>query len=112
MRQKIKLLMMFIASLTVLVLLFILVNPENKPLILIFLPVLLVWITLYSLTKLAVLTFISKPTKLHTVISFMLTSLVVLIFLLSGIGQLTLTDIVLVVLLGSVSGFYFYRTWV
>lgn len=112
MKEKIKLLAVFLSSSALLLLIFVLVNPEGRHLILIFLPVILLWIMLYSGAKLILEIFMKKTTKLHSVITFVITSFIILLFLLSGVGQLTLRDIVLVVTLGVVSGFYFYRTWV
>lgn len=112
MKKKIKLLAVFTASIGLILLIFVSVNPEGRPLIFIFLPVLLLWAILYSGISLLLEIFVKKTTKAQSVITFVGTSLLVLLFLLSGVGQLTLRDIVLVVSLGIIGSFYFYRTWV
>lgn len=99
------------ASSGLLAVIFLLINPQDKPIAYIFVPVLLVWLILYSVARLALLLFIKEPSKLHVVIASVSVSLLVLLFLLSGIGQLTLPDVVLVVSLGAVCAFYFYRSW-
>lgn len=111
MKSKVKLTGLLIGSLLLLVTVFLSVDPEGRPLIFVFVPVLLIWVALYSGAKLSIEVFFKNPSKMHSVIAFVASSFLVLLFLLSGIGQLTLRDVILVLSLGVVSGFYFYRTW-
>jgi len=87
------------------------INPESKSLIYIFLPILLVWIAVFNILKLIDTILFKKNKKIHTVLIFVGTSLLVLLLLLSGIGQLTLRDVFLSSGLAVVSSFYFYRSW-
>lgn len=88
-----------------------LVDPIGKSLVYVFVPVVLVWLALFSLLRLLMELFVDQPGKLHKVMVSVGVSFVVLLFLLSGIGQLTFVDIVLVTILSILSIFYFYRSW-
>lgn len=111
MSSKLRLLLVFSISVTVIIGLFLLVNPEDKPLIYVFIPVLLLWVALFSFVRLLTEIFIDRPGKLHRVIAATGVSFAVLLFLLSGIGQLTAVDFILLLVLGVISVFYFYRAW-
>lgn len=111
MKKKLSHLSIILVGTASLITMFLFVNPEDKSLIYIFIPVIILWITLYNSVKLLLLVFMKQPSKLHTVFAFVGVSFLILLFLLSGIGQLSTRDIVLVVCLAVVSGFYFYRTW-
>lgn len=100
-----------VASLISLISLFLLVQPEGKSLIYIFIPVLLLWIFLFSLVSIMMILVFKTNTRLHTIATFVGVSAVVLMVLLSGVDQLTVTDVVLATGLVAVSGFYFYRMW-
>lgn len=100
-----------IASFTALVLLFLLVQPEGKPLIYIFFPVVLIWLFLFSLVQIIFGMLFSERNLMRSIIAFVGVSFVVLLILLSGVDQLTVTDIVLSSGLVIVSSFYFYRMW-
>lgn len=90
---------------------FVFVSPEGKPLPYIFLPVILTWIMLFSFAQFISKLLFKDSSRVRTVIVFVCVSFAVLILLLSGIGQLTASDIVLASVLVIVSTFYFYRTW-
>lgn len=112
MKEKIKFLIVFIASSALLISIFVLINPENKPIFYVFIPVLLMWVTLYALARLILSFLVNNSTKLQKVFIFVGCSLLILLLLLSGIGQLTIRDVVLVLCLAVIGGFYFYRSWV
>lgn len=88
-----------------------LINPTEKSIIFIFVPVALVWVMLFSLCRMYILLFVRHNKKLYTVLSFVSVSVVILLLLMSGIGQLKIIDIALVGLLACISAFYFYRSW-
>lgn len=90
---------------------FIFVSPEGKPLPYIFLPVVLTWVMLFSFAQIISKLLFKENSRIRTVIVFVCVSFAVLILLLSGIGQLTVSDIILASVLVIVSTFYFYRTW-
>lgn len=90
--------------------LFLGVDPSGKALILIFIPVLLAWLCIFSAVQILTRVF-TKPRAILTAMNGTATTAVLLLMLLAGINQLTPTDIVLVLLFASVSGFYLYRTW-
>jgi hypothetical protein len=90
---------------------FLFVQPEGKPLIYIFLPVLLVWVFLFCLTQIIAAQVFKESSLLQSILSFTGVSMAVLLMLLSGVDQLTTVDIVLSVSLVLISTFYFYRMW-
>jgi hypothetical protein len=100
-----------IVSFGVLVSFFLFVQPEGKPLIYIFVPVVLVWVFLFCLTQIIMARFFKESSLLRSIVSFMGVSSVVLLLLLSGVDQLTSMDIILSVSLVMISSFYFYRMW-
>jgi predicted neutral ceramidase superfamily lipid hydrolase len=101
-----------LASLSCLVGFFLLISPEEKPLVYVFLPVIFVWAFLFSLVRLITVVVFKKTSRMYTVMGFVGVSFVVLIFLLSGVGQLTIRDVVLMSALALIGSFYFYRAWV
>jgi hypothetical protein len=100
-----------LVSLIALMSLFMLVNPENKPLPYIFGPVLLAWVFLYSLSRSILSIIYTEDSRVRSLIVFVSVSLVVLLGLLSGVGQLSVSDVILAFSLVAVSTFYFYRMW-
>jgi len=90
---------------------FLFINPEGKPLPYIFLPVVLIWVMLFSFAQIIMGLFFKESSRVRTIMVFVTVSFMVLLLLLSGIGQLTGSDIVLASVLVIVSTFYFYRTW-
>jgi len=98
-------------SLAILVTLITSINPIGKPLLLIFVPVVLGWVFLYALGQCIFILIARRKSKLFSVGYFSLVSVVILLLLLSGMNQLTLRDVLLTVLLAVISGFYFYRSW-
>jgi hypothetical protein len=101
----------FILSTVLLFSFFVFVSPEGKPLPYIFFPVVLIWIVLFSFAQIISRLLFKESSRVRTVIMFVCVSFAVLILLLSGIGQLSASDIVLASVLVIVSTFYFYRTW-
>jgi hypothetical protein len=100
-----------LSSFSALVLIFINIDPEGKPLVYIFVPVVLVWIFLFSLLQIVLSIFFKQKSLLRSIISFIGVSTVVLMLLLSGVNQLKGIDIILSAGLVIVSSFYFYRMW-
>ena len=87
------------------------VDPTNKSVVYILIPVLLVWVTSFCVLQVAGLILFKSQHALYTIFSMVITSAGVLLMLLSGLGQLTLRDMVLTVLLTAIASFYVYRTW-
>lgn len=87
------------------------INPSEKSIIFVFIPIVLVWVMLFSVCRIYILLFVRHNAKLYTVLSFVAVSVVILLLLMSGIGQLKVVDIALVGLLACISAFYFYRSW-
>ncbi len=104
-------LLSLLVSLTVLILFFLLIQPEGKPLPYIFVPVLLIWVILYSVTQLMLRIMFKGESRFRSIISFMGVSSIVMLVLLSGVGQLSYSDVILALALVIISGFYFYRMW-
>jgi hypothetical protein len=100
-----------LSSFSALILLFTNVDPEGKPLIYIFVPVILLWLFLFSLLQIVLTIVFKQRSLLRSIISFIGVSTLVLMLLLSGVNQLTSIDIILSVGLVAVSSFYFYRMW-
>ena len=109
--SRIKLLSTFLVSTAGLLLFFISVHPADKPLPYIFIPVLLIWIVLFSGFSLGVHLVTGRVSLVAKMIVFILVSSAVLLLLLSGVGRLSTSDVLLVAGLVSVGTFYFYRTW-
>ena len=105
------LVILFLACAISLVAVFGLVNPQDKQIIYIFLPVILIWGLIYSTLMLIIHNVLKITSKLGEIIVFVVSGFVVMLLLLSGIGQLTTGDIVLTTFLATVSTFYFYRSW-
>lgn len=106
-----KYLLIPIASLLLLIFFFVSVDPEGKPLIYIFIPVVLLWIFLFSSVQGILMLIFKKKSQLRSILSVTGVSTVVLLLLLSGVNQLTTADIVLSFGLVFVGSFYFYRMW-
>jgi len=100
-----------VLSLGLLILFFLFVNPAGKPLVYIFLPVVLVWVFLFCLLQILTNFLFKQRSLLRSILSFMAVSTAVLLLLLSGVDQLTGVDVVLSVGLVLISSFYFYRMW-
>jgi hypothetical protein len=110
-RNITKHLLLSITSLIGLVLFFISVNPEGKPLIYIFIPVFLVWVFLFTTLQMILMFIFKEKSQLRSILSVAGVSTAVLLLLLSGVNQLTTADIILSFSLVLVSSFYFYRMW-
>jgi hypothetical protein len=98
-------------SLVLLVLFFLYVDPEGKPLVYIFVPVLLAWVFLFCLVQILSGFIFTDRSLLRSILSFVGVSISILLLLLSGVDQLTSIDIVLSVGLVAITTFYFYRMW-
>ena len=100
-----------IISLSAIIAAFLLIAPEDKPLPYIFIPVVLAWIFLFSSVRVAFALILKKESRIRTLMVFVCVSLLVLLGLLSGVGQLSASDVILAFSLVVVSTFYFYRMW-
>jgi len=100
-----------VTSLSAIIASFLLITPDNKPLPYIFVPVVLAWVFLFSLVRVAIAVISRDESRIRTLMGFICVSLVVLLGLLSGVGQLSLSDVILAFSLVVVSTFYFYRMW-
>jgi CDP-diglyceride synthetase len=87
-----------------------LVDPQGRPLTIIFLPVLLFWVCGIFLVRIVVRQFLRNK-KHYRYIGYAGLSIFMLLVLLSGVGQLQVADIILLVTLSAVMVFYFYRSW-
>lgn len=108
---KKNLVLSMLISLSVLVIVFTSINPENKPLVYIFLPVVIGWIFLFSLLNLLIILIFREKTRLQGLLTFAVVSSSIILLLLSGIDQLTVRDVLLTAFLALTSAFYFYRSW-
>ncbi len=88
-----------------------LIDPTDKSVVYILLPVILSWVCLFSLLQVIGTIVLRGRHALYTVFSMVMASAAVLLLLLSGLGQLTIRDVVLTLLLTSIASFYIYRTW-
>lgn len=88
-----------------------LTNPQEINLLAILIPFILLGVALYNLITVTVKVFLRKATKKNKLRLFALvgTAILVNFVLLSSIGQLTLQDTVLTVLITVVGGFYLYK---
>jgi hypothetical protein len=110
-KNLLKYLFVPILSLGGLVFFFVSVNPEGKPLVYIFIPVVLLWIFLFTVVQGLLMVIFKKKSQLRSILSIAGVSTVVLLMLLSGVNQLNVADIILSFSLVMVSSFYFYRMW-
>jgi hypothetical protein len=110
-RKQLHYFILSIISLTALVGFFLLIDPEGKPLVYIFIPVVLIWIVLYSIVQVVTLFFFNEKNTLRSILTVVGVSTIVLLLLLSGVDQLTIADIILSMSLVFVTSFYFYRMW-
>ncbi len=90
---------------------FLFINPIDKPLIYVFIPVVLFWGLLFSVIHLVSRVIYPGKSKVRSILIFVSVTTIVLLLLLSGVGQLTVGDVVLTVCLSAISSFYFYRSW-
>ena len=110
-KSIIKFLLLGLASSVALTSFFILIDPEGKPLVYIFVPVILIWIILYSAVRIILSFVFREKNTLRSILTVVGVSTIVLLILLSGVDQLTIADIILSMSLVLVSSFYFYRMW-
>lgn len=87
------------------------IDPTNKSVVYILIPVLLVWLASFSVLQVTGLIIFKGQNALYTIFSMVVTSAGVLLMLLSGLGQLSIRDMVLTLLLTLIASFYVYRTW-
>ena len=87
------------------------VNPQDKPLPVLLIPVILGWIVVYGFLNILLNLLFNKNHRLNKVISFALTTGAVFLLLISGVGAITVGDLLLVVALVVIGTFYFYKTW-
>ena len=109
--RKRVLLSIFLISLASTALFIVNVDPRGKPLPVLLIPVIITWIMVFTFVKIVSLVFIGKELKLLNVISFAVSTAVIFLLLISGVGELTVGDFVLVVSLVGVGSLYFYKTW-
>lgn len=98
-------------SLIALALVLLYVDPTNTSIVYILMPVVLVWVGVFCMLQVFGLLFFRRRNTLFVTFSAVLTSASVLLMLLSGLGQLTVRDVVLTILLTTIASFYIYRTW-
>lgn len=101
----------FLLSLCLLLFFFLFIDPSNRSLVFVFIPVVLFWLLLFFLSQMLIGLFVRRNKRLFTILAIIAVSTVVLLILLSGIGQLSVVDIVLTTCLCIVCSFYFYRSW-
>jgi len=112
--MKKKLFIQFSVSLGSFILLFLVllfIDPSHKPLMYVLIPVVLAWVGVFYAAQSVYLLFNRRNSRLFRIFNFIGTSTLILLFLLSGVGQLSPRDMVLVITLALVSGFYVNRTW-
>jgi hypothetical protein len=98
-------------SLVSLIAFFVQINPEGRPLIYIFVPVVFAWTFLFGVAQSVLTLLFQEKSSLRSILSIAIVSTAVLLLLLSGVDQLTVADIVLSFGLVIMSSFYFYRMW-
>jgi hypothetical protein len=103
---------LFVASSTVLITILTLIDPTGRPVIYTFLPIIVTWVVLITLIQLIFLFFLTgKPKRLFMILNILAVSIGMLMFLMSGLGQLTGRDVLLSISLVVICTFYFYRSW-
>jgi hypothetical protein len=110
-RKQLKHFVLGLVSLAALIGFFLLIDPEGKPLVYIFIPVVLIWIILYSIVQVITIFFFNEKSTLRSILTVVGVSTIVLLLLLSGVDQLTVADILLSMSLVFITSFYFYRMW-
>jgi hypothetical protein len=106
-----KYLLIPIVSLVLLIFFFVSIDPEGKPLIYIFIPVVLLWVFLFTTLQGVLMTIFKNKSQLRSILSVAGVSTIVLLILLSGVNQLTTADVILSFGLVFIGSFYFYRMW-
>ena len=87
------------------------INPIGKEVVVVILPIILLWITLASLARTLLVVLGVSKNKSAVALGYGGASLIVILLLLRGVGQLTVVDGALVVALIVLMSFYFSRTW-
>jgi hypothetical protein len=101
----------FLVSFFMLISFFLFVNPSDRSLVFIFIPVVLFWLLLFFASQIAIRLFLKDSSRILYVLSTIVVSTIVLLILLSGIGQLSTGDVVLTTCLCAICSFYFYKSW-
>jgi hypothetical protein len=101
----------FLVSLFTLLSFFLSVNPSDRSLVFIFIPVVLFWLLLFFVSQVVIQLLSKDSSRILHVLSVIAVSTVVLLILFSGIGQLSTADVVLTTCLCAICSFYFYKSW-
>lgn len=87
-------------------------NPSENSFIYSLLPLLLLWLFIYTFLKTALRVFLKNVGKVFTnILSIAVSSTIVLAIMFSALGNLTFFDVVLLLSLVGLAAFYFSRTW-
>jgi len=101
----------FLLSFATLLFFFLFIDPSDRSLVFIFVPVVLFWLMLFFTAQIFIKLLAKDHRKLYNTLAIIGISTIVLLLLLSGIGQLSVADIVLTICLCAICSFYFYRSW-
>ncbi|MFT4532063.1 MAG: hypothetical protein ACI9T8_000064 [Candidatus Saccharimonadales bacterium] len=88
-----------------------LIDPTNKSVIYTFIPIIFSWISSIAMIQLVLLVLLPKPKRLYFILGTVGVTVSMILFLMSGLGQLTGRDILLSSSLVVLCTFYFYRSW-
>jgi len=103
--------LVFVLSFVLLLSFFLFTSPSENSFILSFMPLILVWIAVFSLIMVLRPLFSRLPKNHVKTIAVTIASVVMLLVMFSALGQLAFFDIALLLTLAVIGVFYFRRSW-
>lgn len=103
--------LIFVVSFVVLLAFFLFTIPSENSFILSFMPLILVWVVVFSFVMILKPIFGRLPKKHVKTIAVTIASVVMLLIMFSALGQLAVFDVALLLTLAVVGVFYFRRSW-
>jgi hypothetical protein len=101
----------FVVSFVLLLSFFLFTAPSENSFVLSFMPLILVWVVVFSFIMILRPIFGRLPKKHVKTIAVTIASVVMLLIMFSALGQLAFFDIALLLTLAIVGVFYFRRSW-
>ncbi|MBP6962045.1 hypothetical protein KBB49_00715 [Candidatus Saccharibacteria bacterium] len=101
----------FVVSFVLLLSFFLFTAPSENSFVLSFMPLILVWVVVFSFIMILSPIFGRLPKKHVKTIAVTIASVVMLLIMFSALGQLAFFDIALLLTLAIVGVFYFRRSW-
>lgn len=100
-----------LVSTTLLLFVFTVVEPPENNLLIVFIPLLSVWVLVFSVVHLLIDVLTQSKFRLGNALSASIASSTVLLFMFSALGDVSVFDVGLLMSLTAVGVFYVRRTW-